>query len=63
MRAFEVVGDPLTLFLSPRGEGTPELSLFAMGEAAINSLCVHEEGRSCPLSPWGEGWGEGVLKP
>jgi len=36
--------DPLTLSLSPRGEGTPYQRL-----------------RPDSLSPWGEGWGEGVF--
>jgi hypothetical protein len=36
--------DPLTLSLSPRGEGTPS-----------------QWAQPYSLSPWGEGWGEGVF--
>jgi nicotinate-nucleotide adenylyltransferase len=42
--------DPLTLSLSPRGEGTPERPSF-----------LGERPQPDSLSPWGEGWGEGVF--
>jgi hypothetical protein len=59
--------DPLTLSLSPRGEGTPELSSFLGGEAAASSLsppaCLGKLAlpRVRKRMRMGEGWGEGVF--
>ena len=41
---------PLTLSLSPMGRGDARIVLLTSTGAAANSL-----------SPWGEGWGEGVF--
>ena len=48
--------DPLTLSLSPRGEGTPEIGLSRQEERGP---------QACSLSPWGEGRvrGDFRLKP
>jgi hypothetical protein len=53
--------DPLTLSLSPRGEGTlsqraqPD-PLSSWGEGTFSQRAQRDS-----LSPWGEGWGEGVF--
>jgi hypothetical protein len=60
---------PLTLPLSPRGEGTPELASSLDGEAAACSLsqphpiaeAVIRSGMLAKASLRGEGWGEGVF--